>query len=181
MPLRALTLRMARRRLDAELEEEIQAHLAIDLQERVEAGEDPDEARDAARKELGNVLQIKEVTREMWGWNWLEHFAQDLHYAWRMIGRNHGFAAVAILSLGLGIGATTAVFSVFDAVILKPMKVPEPERLVILMPRLKGERWILVNPIFEAMRERQRSMEGIFAALEEPHLKVLFYAAPKAT
>jgi predicted permease len=174
MLLRVFKYLIARRRADAELEEEIRAHFAIDVRQRIDAGESPDEARDAARREFGNVLQIKEVTREMWGWNWVEHFAQDMRYAWRMLGKNPGFTVVAVLSLALGTGATTAVFGVFDAVVLKPMQVPQPDRLVNLIPQRNGRRWILVNPIFEALRERQQSMEGIFAAQENPHLKVRF-------
>jgi predicted permease len=123
---------------------------------------------------LGNVLHIKEVTRDVWGWNWLEHLAQDLRYGWRMLRKNPGFAITATLSIGLGVGATTGVFSVYDAVALKPMAIPDPGRVVILRPELHGQKWILVNPIFEAIRDRQRTMVGLFAGQERPNLKVRF-------
>jgi len=163
-----------RSRRAADLEEELHAHLAIDGQQRIEAGERPEDARAASLRDLGNVLLIKEVTKEMWGWNWLEHLAQDLRYGCRMLRKNPGFAVTATLSIGLGVGATTGVFAVYDAVALKPMGIPEPERLMILGPELKAKRWIFVNSIFEAIRERQQSMTGIFAGQERPNLRVRF-------
>ncbi len=155
-----------RSRRDTDLDEELRAHLAIDRQQRIQAGERPEEAHSAALRDLGNVLLIKEVTREMWGWNWLEHLGQDLRYGCRMLRKNPGFAVTAILSMGLGVGAATGVFTVYDAVALKPINVSEPERLMILLPESKGTRSTLVNPIFEVIRDRQKSMTGIFAGQE---------------
>jgi predicted permease len=163
-----------RARRAADLDEELRAHLAIDRQQRIEAGERPEDAHSAALRDLGNVLLIKEVTREMWGWDWLEQLGQDLRYGCRMLRKNPGFAVTAILSMGLGVGAATGVFTVYDAVALKPIDVPEPERLMILRPEFKGTRSILVNPIFEVIRDRQQSMTGIFAGQEKPNLKVRF-------
>ena len=158
----------------AELEEELRAHLTIDRQQRMDAGERPEDAQTAALRDLGNVLIIKEDTREVWGWNWLEHLAQDLRYGWRMLRKNPGFAVTATLSLGLGVGAATGVFAVYDAVALKPMGVPDPQRLMILRPEFQGKKSILVNPVFETIRDRQQSMAGIFAGQERPNLKVRF-------
>ena len=163
-----------RARRAADLDEELRAHLAIDRQQRIEAGERPEDAHSAALRDLGNVLLIKEVTREMWGWNWLEQLGQDLRYGCRMLRKNPGFAVKAILSMGLGVGAAAGVFTVYDAVALKPIDVPEPERLMILRPEFKGRGSILVNPIFEVIRDRQQSMTGIFAGQESPNLKVRF-------
>ena len=157
-----------------ELDEELRAHLAIEAQQRMEAGEGPDAARVAAQRDLGNVLLIKETTREIWGWNWLENLGQDLRYGLRMLRKNPGFAVTAVLSLALGVGTASGVFAVYDAIALKPMPVPVPGQLKILRPELQGKKWILTNPVFEAVAARQTSMTGIFAGQESPNLKVRF-------
>jgi len=135
-------------RADRDLDRELRAHLDLEAEEQQESGLPPREAGYAARRTFGNVTFAKEETRAMWGWNSLERLSQDLRYALRMMSKNPGFTAVAVLSLGLGIGGTTAVFSVFDAAVLRPMPVREPERLVIVRPTLRGERFVLFNPFF---------------------------------
>ncbi len=119
------------RRRDEELDEEVRSHLRMAAQERVERGETPEQAEAAARREFGNVGLVKEVTREMWGWAWLRQFGQDLKYGLRTMRRGPGFAAVAVLTLALGIGANTAIFSLLDALLLKSLPVREPEKLVL--------------------------------------------------
>ena len=121
-----------RDRRDAELEEEVQSHLEMAARERVERGDMANEAERAARREFGNVGLVKEVTRDMWGGRWLGDLYEDVRYGMRMLLKNPGFAIVAILSLALGIGATTAVFSVVYGVLVNPYPYANSDRMVHL-------------------------------------------------
>ncbi len=110
----------SRARRDRELEEEIRSHLAMAVRDRVARGEDPKEAEHAARREFGNETLVRELTRRMWGWTWLEPLWQDVRSALRTLRREKGFAALVVLTLGLGVGSTAVVFGMVDQLLLKP-------------------------------------------------------------
>ncbi len=115
-----------------EIDEEVRAHLQMAVQERIGRGESAEEAERNARREFGNELLIRETTREMWGWTRLELVLRDVKFALRQLRRNPVFTAVAILSLGLGVGANTAIFSIVKAMLLAPLPYPEGDRLVMV-------------------------------------------------
>jgi len=125
-----------RRRREEEMEEEIQGHLEMAIRDRMERGESAEEAESAARREFGNVGLIKETTRGMWGFGALETFWQDVRYGARMLLKQPGFTLMVILTLSLGIGANTAIFSVVNYVLLRPSTVAQPEQLLRIILKL---------------------------------------------
>src|SRR5215468_4418289 len=110
-----------RRDREADLDRELRDHLDLEAEERREAGLFPGEAAYAARRALGNTAQIKEDVRMAWGSQWLETLARDMRFGLRQLRRDPGFTAIAILTLSLGISASTSIFSVADAVLLRPL------------------------------------------------------------
>src|SRR5580704_16787741 len=158
-----------RRRRD--LDEEIEAHLRMAVRDRVERGENLLEARAAAAKEFGNVLLVKDVPRETWGWEWLEGTVQDLKYALRRLLKSPGFTVAAIATLALGIGANTAIFELLDAVLLQSLPVANPQELaevrVVDMDKARGNVSsafpVVTNPIWEKLREDHQGFSEIAA------------------
>jgi hypothetical protein len=135
---RKFTWWVQRRRKEAELREELQFHLAEEADERQTDGLTEDQARWAARRDLGNVTLLREDTRTLWTWTPLEQLAQDLRYALRMMFKNRAFTALAALSLALGIGANTAIYSFMDAILLRSLPVSDPDSLVVVKWRSRS-------------------------------------------
>jgi predicted permease len=127
-----ITTLFRKRKLDADMAEEMRAHVERRTQANLAAGMSPDEARYAARRQFGGVEQLKEVAREQRGWRWLEEFSRDFRQGLRSLAKSWSFSAVALLTLALGIGACTAIFSVVNSVLLRPLAYPESERLMVV-------------------------------------------------
>lgn len=150
-----------KRKLDRELVNEILAHLELAERDAAAAGLNPEEAREAARRNFGGIEQMKENHRDRRSVRWLANLQRDFHYGLGSLGRDPGFAAVAIGLLALGIGANSAMFSIVDAVLLKPLPFPEPERMVRVSEAPPGGRngtttltfldWKRQTDIFEAL------------------------------
>jgi predicted permease len=128
--VRRIQMLIHRENFDAELNEEMRLHVDLRTQQQVEMGAIRREAADAARRRFGNVTALTERSRGAWRWEWLDDLAHDLRYGARALRKSPGVSAIAVMTIALGIGATTAIFSVVDATLLHPLPFPHPEQLV---------------------------------------------------
>src|SRR5215467_3075416 len=128
---RRLLFYLRKNRFDRELEDEISFHLQMKARAQMRDGVAPAQARLAARRQFGNETRLKERSREMWSFRWIEDIVKDLQYTVRMTRKSPVFACVIILSLALAIGANTAIFTIVDAVLLKTLPVKNPNELVL--------------------------------------------------
>ncbi len=152
----------SRGRQERELEEEIRFHLQLATEKYLAAGESPADARSAARRELGNRDLVKEVTRDVWGLGWVEQLSQDCRYGARILWKSPIYAFVSVLTLALGIGASTSIFSVVYGVLLRPLPYPQPERIVSLWEvSSEGHRMRFADPNFVDVRAQARSLRGM--------------------
>ena len=147
-----------RKQREDDLDRELRSDLELEAAEREESGLSPQEAHFAAKRALGNTALIKEDVRRAWGWAWLDHSKQDAAYALRAFARTRGFTAVVILTLALGVGATTAMFSVVDAVLLHPLPFPNADRLVVIWE--KFIRNPSAPPVFDTYRDFENWKQG---------------------
>jgi len=172
---------------ERELREELEFHLAEEANEREATGLPEEQARRAARRDLGNFTLVQEDTRAEWGWTILEQFVQDVRYAVRTMMHNRAFTAVAVISLALGIGANTVIYSFMDAILLRTLPVARPESLAVLnwhsnepkgarpnhvMHGMDGSTWTEDNGVssgifpfgtFELLRENGAIFSSLFA------------------
>jgi len=162
-----------RRQIDGEIEEELRDHLAREIEFHRSGGLSQEEARRLALRELGGLTQTIEATRDV-RTIWLDRLLRHTKHAGRQLVRNPIFSSVAVLSLVIGIGTTAAVFTVFNVVLLQPLSVAEPNRLVILSPERRGQEFVFFNPVYEALRAEQRTLSAVAAVDDEPFLPIRF-------
>jgi len=148
---RKLSWLMRRRRKEAELEEELRFHLDEEAEQRQAQGLSTKEARWAARRDLGNVALVQESTRDTWGWTGLEQLGQDLRYAFRTMASNRLFTLLAVMSLALGIGANTAIYSFMDWILMRSLPVHDPDSLVVMNWRAKIPRRLGDGKVWHSM------------------------------
>jgi hypothetical protein len=157
---------LRRDRVERELSDEIDGYVDLLVEEKVARGISRDDAHRAARLELGGVAHVKEYVRDVRVGAWLDALRQDVRFGVRTLIRRPGFAAVAVLTLGVGMGATTAIFSLIDSVLLRPLPFHEPDRLTMLWevrPRFKLPR-IEVAPLnYVDWQQQARSFESLAA------------------
>jgi predicted permease len=186
-----------RRRKEDELSEELQFHLEEEAERHRAEGASAEEALRAARRELGNAGLVREDTRSAWGWTMVEQLGQDLRYALRTMAGNRVFTALAVLSLALGIGANTAIYSFMDAILLRALPVSAPDSLVVLNWHAKQFQWgsfvlhsingrayedpksgttagIFPYPAFEFFRQNDSVFSSVFAYHPARDLNVIF-------
>lgn len=157
-----------RRRLERELARELQYHIDRRVDDLVATGLGEPEAQRQVALEFGGVPQVQEEVRDTWVWTWLDNRSRDFHYAGRLLMRSPAFAVTAVLSLALGIGAATAIFSLVDQVLLRRLPVKEPDRLVYLQWRGSdltdkyGSRSLLSYPVCRDLQEQPQLFDGVF-------------------
>jgi predicted permease len=156
-----------RRRVDRELAQELESHLEEKVADLMDAGMTEPDARQKANREFGNAALYKEVSREVWGWVWLETLLQDLSYALRVLSGNPGFTLVAAITLALGIAVNTSIFSLFSGWVLKRPAVADPDRVVVVVStnakRDVQRGWIPASD-FLAWREENRVFQTLVVA-----------------
>ena len=179
---------MKRKRSTEDFAEEIRAHLALEADELEREGASEDEARRRARVEFGNVAAARERFYLRSRWEWLDRLMRDLRFGWRSILQNPGFAAAAILTLALGMGANTAVFSVMDAVLLRSLPVADAERVVYLHTSGSPNGTGTIDsddtfsyPVYTALRDTKGALSEVIAvgALASDKVNVRIGATPE--
>src|SRR5262245_40517693 len=163
--LRALFIKS---KMEEELDEEVRFHLEREIEENIVRGMTHEEARYAALRSFGGVERVKEESRDVRGIRLLEELWQDLRYGARMLRKNPGFTLIAVLTLALGIGANSAIFSLVNTILLRPLPVREPQRLVSVFPTIlrTGEAQAFSYPNYVDVRDRN----DVFSDLAAFHI-----------
>src|ERR1700676_3819550 len=149
-----------------QLDEEIRLHVDLRAAKYHDGGMEPDEASQAARRQFGNRGLMHETSREMWGWNRMDELGRNIRHATRVLRKSPAFTAIAILSLTLGIGANTAVFSFVHAIVLKKLSVAAPQRLVSITQQnemFHMENCCFPYAFFRELRRQDPDFEDVLA------------------
>src|SRR5215813_11482951 len=155
------------RRLEGDLNRELQYHIDRRVSDLIRSGLPEPEARRRAALELGGVTQVREEVRDMWLTRWLRDFVYDLRFSARSFLRSPSFTATAVLSLALGIGATTAIYSLVDQVVLRALPVDHPERLVLIdwngeqLAETLGSDNLMSYPICQDLQQQKQFFDGV--------------------
>ena len=150
------------RRVEMDLDQEVQSHLEMLTEENLRSGMSPQEAQRAARIELGGIEQVKQQVREERIGNWVQSVISDCRYGLRQLRKKLGVTAIMVFTLALGIGATTAIFSVVYGVLLRPLPYPDPNRIMAVFEvTSKGRPSRLADPNFDDFRDQNRSFQAI--------------------
>src|SRR5215470_10409075 len=156
------------RRLEGDLNRELKYHIDRRVTDLIRSGLSEPEARRRAALELGGVTQVREEVRDIWLTRWLRDFVYDLRFSARSFVRRPSFTATAVLSLSLGIGATTAIYSLIDQVVLRALPVDHPERLVLIdwngdqLAETFGSANLMSYPICHDLQQQKQFFDGVF-------------------
>jgi putative ABC transport system permease protein len=178
---RRLLMLLRRRQFDADLDAEMRLHRELREQEQIERGCLPKEAHYAAQRRFGNDLVLREESRDMWGWTWLENLVQDIRYGLRILAKNPGFTVVTALTLALGIGGTTSIFNIVNAVLLRPLPFSGASRLMMLgegIPQMGFPKMGFSAPDLRVFERTQRSFEGL-GAFESQEMDISGHGEPE--
>src|SRR3954464_14942403 len=160
---RRVRLIVDRKGVEREMRDEMRFHLEMEAEELTRFGAAESEALRLARRRFGGVARFEDEARDARGGRWLEQLRQDTGYALRVLGRGRGFVVVAVLTLALGVGANTAIFSVVRGVLLRSLPYPEPDRLVAITSVINGSPTAASPPDFFDWRTQAKAFSGISA------------------